>query len=168
MLATRSACLPSLASCLSLHGESLPSVPNAYHQFLEALLSQPAASEKRIVLIVHTHDHGLGMMKILMGFHMTQSLSSEHMALSEHLSLLLHNPYCLLESHPIPHNSASSMTLVIDSPIGHSIYGADKSIIYPSTSDRSGSRTLPDLVYLEASSGTNTTSAIGGCSDPRV
>ncbi|GKA91323.1 hypothetical protein Tco_0813193 [Tanacetum coccineum] len=46
MLATRSACRPSLASCLSPHGESLPSVPDAYGQSLEALPSQPAASER--------------------------------------------------------------------------------------------------------------------------
>ncbi|GKE61103.1 hypothetical protein Tco_1511470, partial [Tanacetum coccineum] len=45
VLATRSACRPSIASCLSSHEESLPSVPDAYDQFLEALLSQPAASK---------------------------------------------------------------------------------------------------------------------------
>ncbi|GKC86564.1 hypothetical protein Tco_1147213, partial [Tanacetum coccineum] len=44
-LATRSTCRPSLASCLSSHGESLPFVPDAYSQSLKALLSQPAASE---------------------------------------------------------------------------------------------------------------------------
>ncbi|GKE28981.1 hypothetical protein Tco_1444365, partial [Tanacetum coccineum] len=45
VLATRSACRLSLALCLSSHGESLPSVPNTYGQSLEALLSQPAATE---------------------------------------------------------------------------------------------------------------------------
>ncbi|GKG62117.1 hypothetical protein Tco_0632021, partial [Tanacetum coccineum] len=35
----------SLISCLSSLGESLPSVSGAYRQTLEALLSQPAASE---------------------------------------------------------------------------------------------------------------------------
>ncbi|GJU18436.1 hypothetical protein Tco_1146402 [Tanacetum coccineum] len=45
VLATRSTCRPSLASCLSSHRESLPSVPDAYGLSLEALLSQPAASE---------------------------------------------------------------------------------------------------------------------------
>ncbi|GJR79796.1 hypothetical protein Tco_0150581 [Tanacetum coccineum] len=44
MLTTRPACQPSLASCLSSLRESLPSVPDAYGQSLEALLSQPAAS----------------------------------------------------------------------------------------------------------------------------
>ncbi|GKE36675.1 hypothetical protein Tco_1460080, partial [Tanacetum coccineum] len=43
-LATWSACRPSLASCLSSLGESLPFVPDAYGQFLEVLSSQPAAS----------------------------------------------------------------------------------------------------------------------------
>ncbi|GJS03616.1 hypothetical protein Tco_0320124 [Tanacetum coccineum] len=44
-LATLSVCRPSLISCLSSHGESLPSVSDAYGQSLEALLSQPDASE---------------------------------------------------------------------------------------------------------------------------
>ncbi|GJT05525.1 hypothetical protein Tco_0839987 [Tanacetum coccineum] len=44
VLTTRPACQPSLASCLSSLGESLPSVPDAYGQSLEALLSPPAAS----------------------------------------------------------------------------------------------------------------------------
>ncbi|GJZ99494.1 hypothetical protein Tco_0672045 [Tanacetum coccineum] len=44
VLTTRPACHPSLASCLSSHGESLLSVPDAYGQSLEALPSQPAAS----------------------------------------------------------------------------------------------------------------------------
>ncbi|GKE96146.1 hypothetical protein Tco_1581001, partial [Tanacetum coccineum] len=39
------ACHSSLVSCLSSRGESLPSVPGTYGQTLEALLSQPAASE---------------------------------------------------------------------------------------------------------------------------
>ncbi|GKF92340.1 hypothetical protein Tco_0279059, partial [Tanacetum coccineum] len=46
VLATQSACHPSLASCLSSLGESLPSMPDAYGQSLEALLTQPAASER--------------------------------------------------------------------------------------------------------------------------
>ncbi|GKC68609.1 hypothetical protein Tco_1101207, partial [Tanacetum coccineum] len=41
-LTTRPACQPSLASCLASLKESLPSVPDAYGQSLEALLSQPA------------------------------------------------------------------------------------------------------------------------------
>ncbi|GKG51806.1 hypothetical protein Tco_0544444, partial [Tanacetum coccineum] len=45
VLTTRPACLPSLASCLSSHGESLPSMSDAYGQSLEALISQPATSE---------------------------------------------------------------------------------------------------------------------------
>ncbi|GKA84427.1 hypothetical protein Tco_0806022 [Tanacetum coccineum] len=44
VLTTRPACHPSLASCLSSHGESLLSVPDAYGQSLKALPSQPAAS----------------------------------------------------------------------------------------------------------------------------
>ncbi|GKE63500.1 hypothetical protein Tco_1513867 [Tanacetum coccineum] len=44
MLTTRPACHSSLASCLSSLGESLPYVPDAYGQYLKALLSQPAAS----------------------------------------------------------------------------------------------------------------------------
>nr|GEY74938.1 hypothetical protein [Tanacetum cinerariifolium]GEZ45295.1 hypothetical protein [Tanacetum cinerariifolium] len=45
MLTTRPACHPSLVSCLSSLRESLPSVPDAYGQSLEALLSYPDASE---------------------------------------------------------------------------------------------------------------------------
>ncbi|GKC27627.1 hypothetical protein Tco_1034921 [Tanacetum coccineum] len=45
VLTTWPACHPSLASCLSSHGESLPFVPDAYGQSLDALPSQPAASE---------------------------------------------------------------------------------------------------------------------------
>ncbi|GKG25903.1 hypothetical protein Tco_0399049 [Tanacetum coccineum] len=44
MLITRPACHPSLASCLSSHGESLLFLPNAYDQSLKALPSQLAAS----------------------------------------------------------------------------------------------------------------------------
>ncbi|GKF31934.1 hypothetical protein Tco_0101732, partial [Tanacetum coccineum] len=44
VLATRLACHSSLASYLSSLRESLPSVPGAYGQTLEALPSQPAAS----------------------------------------------------------------------------------------------------------------------------
>ncbi|GKD24057.1 hypothetical protein Tco_1225760 [Tanacetum coccineum] len=44
VLTTRPVFHPSLISCLSTHGESLPSMPDAYGQSLEALLSQPAAS----------------------------------------------------------------------------------------------------------------------------
>ncbi|GJT19928.1 hypothetical protein Tco_0878634 [Tanacetum coccineum] len=45
VLTTRHACHPSLASCLSSHGESLLSVLAAYDQSLKALPSQPAASK---------------------------------------------------------------------------------------------------------------------------
>ncbi|GJX86249.1 hypothetical protein Tco_0337023, partial [Tanacetum coccineum] len=44
-LTTRPVCYSSLVSCLSSLGESLPSVPYVYCQSLEALPSQPAASE---------------------------------------------------------------------------------------------------------------------------
>ncbi|GKD74152.1 hypothetical protein Tco_1332434, partial [Tanacetum coccineum] len=44
VLATRPACHSSLVSCLSSLGESLPSVPGAYGQTLEAMPPQPAAS----------------------------------------------------------------------------------------------------------------------------
>ncbi|GJX76761.1 hypothetical protein Tco_0323572 [Tanacetum coccineum] len=44
VLTTRPACHPSLTLYLSSHGESLPFVPDAYDQSLEALPSQPAAS----------------------------------------------------------------------------------------------------------------------------
>ncbi|GKE97363.1 hypothetical protein Tco_0020714 [Tanacetum coccineum] len=44
VLTTRPACHPSLASCLSSHKESLPSVSDAYGQSLKALPSQPTAS----------------------------------------------------------------------------------------------------------------------------
>ncbi|GKF36194.1 hypothetical protein Tco_0112952, partial [Tanacetum coccineum] len=50
VLATRSACRPSLASCLSSHGESLPSVPDAY----AIVVSDVPRDGSR----VHTHDHG--------------------------------------------------------------------------------------------------------------
>ncbi|GJX14460.1 hypothetical protein Tco_0206218 [Tanacetum coccineum] len=81
VLTTRSACHSSLASCVSSLGESLPSVPGAYGQTLEALPSQPAASRNEshipgvvfereysaAVVVpdvsgygsrVHIHDHG--------------------------------------------------------------------------------------------------------------
>ncbi|GKE01764.1 hypothetical protein Tco_1389747 [Tanacetum coccineum] len=38
-------------------GESLPSGPSAYDQSLEALLTQPAASESEDRSHVHIHDH---------------------------------------------------------------------------------------------------------------
>ncbi|GKF28157.1 hypothetical protein Tco_0094499, partial [Tanacetum coccineum] len=44
VLTTRPTCHPSLALYLSSHEESLPSMPDAYDQSLEALPSQPAAS----------------------------------------------------------------------------------------------------------------------------
>ncbi|GKA94911.1 hypothetical protein Tco_0816949 [Tanacetum coccineum] len=44
VLTTRPACHPSLALCLSSLGESLPFVPDAYGQSLEALPSQPTVS----------------------------------------------------------------------------------------------------------------------------
>ncbi|GKE54435.1 hypothetical protein Tco_1489591, partial [Tanacetum coccineum] len=44
VLTTQPACHPSLVSCLSSLGESLPSVPYVYVS-LEALPSQTAASE---------------------------------------------------------------------------------------------------------------------------
>ncbi|GKE07274.1 hypothetical protein Tco_1399292, partial [Tanacetum coccineum] len=44
VLTTRPACHPSLVSCLSSLGESLPSVPYIYGQSLAALPSQSAAS----------------------------------------------------------------------------------------------------------------------------
>nr|GEZ81755.1 reverse transcriptase domain-containing protein [Tanacetum cinerariifolium] len=44
-LTTQPACHPSLVSCLPSLGGSLPSVPDAYGQSLEALPSQSAASE---------------------------------------------------------------------------------------------------------------------------
>ncbi|GKD93334.1 hypothetical protein Tco_1373171, partial [Tanacetum coccineum] len=44
VLTTQPACYSSLVSCLSSLEESLPSVPGAYSQTLEALLSQPAMS----------------------------------------------------------------------------------------------------------------------------
>ncbi|GKD41266.1 hypothetical protein Tco_1261473 [Tanacetum coccineum] len=43
-LGNRPACHSSLVSCLSSLGESLPSVPGAYGQTLEAMPPQPAAS----------------------------------------------------------------------------------------------------------------------------
>ncbi|GKE55411.1 hypothetical protein Tco_1494596 [Tanacetum coccineum] len=80
VLATLPACHSSLVSCLSSLEESLPSVPGAYGQTLEALPSQPDASgnESHIPGVVsereysaavvmpdvpgggsrmHTHDH---------------------------------------------------------------------------------------------------------------
>ncbi|GJZ09360.1 hypothetical protein Tco_0543643, partial [Tanacetum coccineum] len=45
VLTTQPACHSSLVSCLSSLGESLPSMPGAYGQTLEAPLSQPAACE---------------------------------------------------------------------------------------------------------------------------
>ncbi|GJR24456.1 hypothetical protein Tco_0972983 [Tanacetum coccineum] len=50
MITTRSACRPSLALCLSSHGESLPSVPDAY---AIAVFGVPRDGSR-----VHTHDHG--------------------------------------------------------------------------------------------------------------
>nr|GFD01421.1 hypothetical protein [Tanacetum cinerariifolium] len=45
VLTTHPTCRPSLVSCLPSLEESLPFVPDAYDQSLEALLSQSAASE---------------------------------------------------------------------------------------------------------------------------
>ncbi|GJX08606.1 hypothetical protein Tco_0196538 [Tanacetum coccineum] len=55
VLTTRPACHPSLASCLSSHGESLIYVSDAYGQSLEALTSQPTASgsETRVHIPAH-------------------------------------------------------------------------------------------------------------------
>ncbi|GJZ56985.1 hypothetical protein Tco_0612479 [Tanacetum coccineum] len=50
VLATRSACRPSLALCLSSHRESLPSVPDAY---AVAMSDVPEDGSR-----VHTPDHG--------------------------------------------------------------------------------------------------------------
>ncbi|GKB99201.1 hypothetical protein Tco_0985338 [Tanacetum coccineum] len=81
VLATRSACRPSLVLCISSLEESLPSALDAYGQSLEALPSQPTVSgnesyipgdvsegEYSAVVVVpdvpgygsrmHTHDHG--------------------------------------------------------------------------------------------------------------
>ncbi|GKF81398.1 hypothetical protein Tco_0240000, partial [Tanacetum coccineum] len=49
-LTTRPTCHPSLASCLSSHGESLPSVPDAY---AVAVFDVPGSGSR-----VHTHGHG--------------------------------------------------------------------------------------------------------------
>ncbi|GJW91839.1 hypothetical protein Tco_0169392 [Tanacetum coccineum] len=50
VLATRSTCRPSLASCLSSLGESLPSMPDAY---AVAVSDVPGDGSR-----MHTHDHG--------------------------------------------------------------------------------------------------------------
>ncbi|GJY74786.1 hypothetical protein Tco_0479217 [Tanacetum coccineum] len=50
VLTTRPACHSSLALCLSSHGESLPSVPDAY---AVAMPDVPGYGSR-----VHTHDHG--------------------------------------------------------------------------------------------------------------
>ncbi|GKG25632.1 hypothetical protein Tco_0398778, partial [Tanacetum coccineum] len=50
VLTTRPACRPSLASCLSSHGESLPSVPDTY---AVAVSDVPGYGSR-----VRTHDHG--------------------------------------------------------------------------------------------------------------
>ncbi|GJU46136.1 hypothetical protein Tco_1203402 [Tanacetum coccineum] len=50
LLATRSACRPSLVSCLSLLIESLPSAPDAYGVVVPDV---PGYGSR-----VHTHDHG--------------------------------------------------------------------------------------------------------------
>ncbi|GKD65022.1 hypothetical protein Tco_1307130 [Tanacetum coccineum] len=49
MLTTRPACRPSLTSCLSSHGESLPSMPDAYAIAVSDMLRYGSR--------VHTHDH---------------------------------------------------------------------------------------------------------------
>ncbi|GJY22299.1 hypothetical protein Tco_0394865, partial [Tanacetum coccineum] len=53
-LTTRPACHPSLASCLSSHGESLPSVPNAYEYPTSVAVSDVPGDRSGM----HTHDHG--------------------------------------------------------------------------------------------------------------
>ncbi|GKG46658.1 hypothetical protein Tco_0501504, partial [Tanacetum coccineum] len=59
VLATRPACHPYLASCLSSHEESILSVPDAYGQSLEALPSQPAASgsESHVLGVVFESEY---------------------------------------------------------------------------------------------------------------
>ncbi|GKF98188.1 hypothetical protein Tco_0296971 [Tanacetum coccineum] len=56
VLTTWLACHPSLVSCLSSLGESLPPVPYVYGQSFEALPSQSAASGSETR--VHTPAHG--------------------------------------------------------------------------------------------------------------
>ncbi|GJV74432.1 hypothetical protein Tco_1506016 [Tanacetum coccineum] len=69
VLTTRPACQPSLTSCLSLLGESLSSVPDAYGQSLEALLSQLATSgsESHVPGVVSEEE-----------YHITIVVSDEH------------------------------------------------------------------------------------------
>ncbi|GKE04727.1 hypothetical protein Tco_1396745 [Tanacetum coccineum] len=50
VLTPRPACRPSLASCLSLHGGSLPSVPDAYAVVVSDVPGYGSC--------VHTHDYG--------------------------------------------------------------------------------------------------------------
>ncbi|GJR09660.1 hypothetical protein Tco_0792312 [Tanacetum coccineum] len=54
VLTTRPACHPSLASCLSSLGESLPSVPDAYEYPATVVVSDVHGPETR----VHTPAHG--------------------------------------------------------------------------------------------------------------
>ncbi|GJZ27072.1 hypothetical protein Tco_0571325 [Tanacetum coccineum] len=65
VLATRSACRPSLASCLSSYGDSLPSVPDAYGQSLEALLSQPAASESETKRTIQVLEYTMAATNVI-------------------------------------------------------------------------------------------------------
>ncbi|GJV19720.1 hypothetical protein Tco_1368740 [Tanacetum coccineum] len=110
-----------LCRCLSSLRESLPFVPDTYDQTLEALPSQPAASgnESQYTCDVrirysaacsyadglgygsrmHTHDHDGS--KAPDGSP-DSILSSEPKPLRS-IGLLLHNPFCLLESYLIPH-----------------------------------------------------------------
>ncbi|GJZ82379.1 hypothetical protein Tco_0647552 [Tanacetum coccineum] len=53
MLTTRPVCPPSLVSCLSSLGESLPSVPYVYVPLLLAVSDMPGSGTH-----VHTPDHG--------------------------------------------------------------------------------------------------------------
>ncbi|GJS45872.1 hypothetical protein Tco_0595993 [Tanacetum coccineum] len=57
MLTIRPACPPSIVSCLSSLGESLPSVPYVYGQSLAALPSQSATSGSESGTRVHTPAH---------------------------------------------------------------------------------------------------------------
>nr|GEU81015.1 hypothetical protein [Tanacetum cinerariifolium] len=86
VLTTWPACHPSFVSCLPSLGESLPSMPDAYGQSLEALPSQSAASRSE--------------------FHVPGALSEAHNELPD--SILSNQPKPLGKHMPPPPQSVWS------------------------------------------------------------
>ncbi|GJX96955.1 hypothetical protein Tco_0352753 [Tanacetum coccineum] len=102
VLTTRPPCQPSLALCLSSLRESLPSVPDAYGQSLEALLSQPAvfrsesyvpgamSKEEYPVTIVVSDEHGTKSRVHIPAYDGSEALKKHHLEIINQAQSLRH------------------------------------------------------------------------------